>query len=144
MQTVDEAFATATGPRRIATMALTLFAAFALILAGVGIYGVVSYAVSERTREIGLRMALGAQQRQVRHLVVRQAMLPVAVGAAVGLAGAVALGRVMAGILFEVRGTDPLTITLVALLLGLVALAASYVPARRASRLDPLIALRAE
>ncbi|MGH7720117.1 MAG: ADOP family duplicated permease [Gemmatimonadaceae bacterium] len=144
VQTVDEAFATATGPRRVATMTLTLFAAFALVLAAVGIYGVVSYAVSERTREIGLRMALGAQQRQVRGLVVRQAMLPVAIGAAAGLVGAVALGRVMSGLLFEVRATDPLTIALVALLLGLVALAASYLPARRASRLDPLIALRAE
>jgi putative ABC transport system permease protein len=142
IQTVAEAFAAASGPRRAATMMLTTFATFALILAAVGIYGVVSYSVSERTREIGLRMALGAQRSQVRTFVVRQAMLPVLIGGALGLAGAIALGRVMAGILFEVSGNDPATIGVVALVLVLVALAASYVPARRASRLDPLAAIR--
>ena len=142
IQTVNEAFVSASGPRRAATMMLTMFAAFALILAAVGIYGVVSYSVSERTREIGLRMALGAQRSQVRTFVVRQAMLPVVIGGTVGLVGAITLGRVMSGMLFEVSGSDPATIGIVALVLALVALAASYVPARRASRLDPLVAIR--
>ncbi|HKG90903.1 MAG TPA: ABC transporter permease, partial [Gemmatimonadaceae bacterium] len=143
VQTVEEAFATAAGPRRAATLTLTLFGLFALALAAVGIYGVVSYAVSERTREIGVRIALGARAGQVRRLMVRQAMLPVALGAAAGSAGAVALGRAMGGILFEVRGSDPLTLGSAVALLGAVALAASYLPARRASRLDPVAALRA-
>ena len=142
IQTVEEAFAAASGPRRAATLMLTAFAAFALVLAAVGIYGVVSYSVSERTREIGLRMALGAQRGQVRQLVVRQAMLPVLIGGSLGLLGSVALGRVMSGILFEVSGSDPATIGVVALVLGAVALVASYLPARRASRLDPLVAIR--
>ena len=142
VQTVEEAFATAVGPRRAATLTLTLFGLFALALAAVGIYGVVSYAVSERTREIGVRIALGARTGQVRRLMVRQAMLPVALGAVAGVAGALALGRVMGGILFEVRGSDPLTLAAAVALLVTVALAASYVPARRASRLDPVAALR--
>ena len=131
-----------TAPRRIAAGVLSVFAAFALILAAVGIFSVVSFAVGERTREIGLRIALGAEGGSVRSLMVRQALVPVAVGGVVGLAGAMALGRVMTGLLFGVSGTDPITLVAVAALFGLVAVVASYVPALRASRLDPVQALR--
>jgi ABC-type antimicrobial peptide transport system permease subunit len=142
IQTVEEAFATSATPRRISTVALSLFAGFALILAAVGIYGVVAYSVGQRRREIGLRMALGAESRGVRRLVVRQALVPVAAGAAVGLAGALALGRMMASLLYQVSATDPVSILGVTVLLGGVAVLASYLPARRASRLDPMLALR--
>jgi putative ABC transport system permease protein len=142
VQTIEQAFAAATAPRRIATVALTVFAGFALLLAAIGIYGVVAHAVSVRTREIGVRMALGARGRQVLGMIVRQAMLPVVVGAVVGLLGAIAVGRLMTGLLYEIEGTDPLTIAVVAVLLGGVALLACWLPARRATRLDPLNAMR--
>jgi putative ABC transport system permease protein len=142
VQTIEQAFAAATAPRRIATVALTAFAGFALLLAAIGIYGVVAHAVNARTREIGVRMALGARGRQVLAMIVRQAMLPVAVGAVVGLAGAVAVGRLMGGLLYEIEGADPLTIVVVAAVLAGVALVASWLPARRASRLDPVYAMR--
>ena len=144
VRTVEEAFAAGTTPRRVATVALTGFACFALLLAALGIYGVVSYAVSERTREIGVRMALGAQGPDVRRMVVGQAMVPVVLGSIAGLVGAIVLGRVMSRMLFEIGGSDPLTIALVATLLILVALGASWVPALRASRLDPVIAMRTD
>lgn len=144
VRTVEEAFAAGTTTRRVATVALTGFACFALLLAALGIYGVVSYAVSERTREIGVRMALGAQGLDVRRMVVRQAMVPVVLGTVAGLAGAIALGRVMRRMLFEIGGSDPLTIGVVASLLILVALVASWLPALRASRLDPVIAMRTD
>ena len=133
-----------TAPRRIAAGVLSVFAGFALLLAAVGIFSVVSFAVGERTKEIGLRVALGAERGSVRSLMVRQALVPVALGAMLGLAGAIALGRVMTGLLFGVSGTDPITIVSVAAVFGLVAVFASYVPAFRASRLDPVQALRSE
>ena len=144
IQAVSDVLVRSTAPRRIAAGALSIFAAFALTLAAVGIFAVVSFAVGERTQEIGLRVALGAEGGQVRSLMIRQAMVPVALGATVGLAGAIALGRVMSGLLFGVSGTDPVTLASVALLFGAVALVASYVPALRASRLDPVQALRNE
>ncbi len=144
IRTVEEAFAASALTRRVSTNMLTLFGLFALILAGVGIYGVVAFAVSQRTREIGVRMALGAEGRSVRRLMVRQALVPVGLGAVAGLAGAVALGRVMSSLLFEVSGSDPATLVAVTVVLASIALLASYIPARRASRLDPVKALRYE
>lgn len=142
VQTIDDAFALLGAPRRLGTIVLGLFAMFALVLAAAGIYSVVSYGVGERTKEIGVRIALGAQSGTVRWLVVRQALFPVAVGGLIGLATAAALGRAMSNLLFEVSGTDPVTLGAVALTLLSVAIAASYVPAFRASRLDPTVALR--
>lgn len=140
--TVEDAFRDQTAPRRAGTVALAGFALFALVLAGAGIYSVVSFGVAARTREIGLRLALGAPAPAVRRLVVRQAMMPVAIGGAVGLAGALVLGRAMSGFLFEVSSTDPVTIGGVGLALAAFAIAASYLPAQRASGLDPVMALR--
>ena len=118
------------------------FAGFALLLAVAGIYSVVSYGVNQRTQEIGLRMTLGASRQSLRRLIVGQALVPVAVGAGVGLAVAVALGRVMSGLLFDVGAGDPLTLGGVILTLLASATLASYLPARRASALDPASTLR--
>ncbi len=144
IQTVDEAFALAAATRRATTLFLSIFAFFALALAAVGIYAVVSFTVNERTQEIGLRVALGADAGGVRRLVVRQALVPVLVGAAVGLGLAVPVGAALKGMLFEVAAVDPTTMGIVAVLLVGVAAAASWIPAWRASRLDPVEALRAE
>ncbi len=144
IQTVGEAYASASATRRATTLFLSLFAFFALALAAVGIYAVVSFTVSERTQEIGLRVALGADAGGVRRLVVRQALVPVVAGAAVGLGLAVPVGGALKGMLFEVAAVDPTTMALVALLLVGVAAAASFIPAWRASRLDPVEALRVE
>ena len=107
IQTIEEAFATLQAPRRVSTTMLTLFGLFALVLAAVGIYGVVAYAASQRTREIGVRIALGAERASVLRLVVRQALVPVAVGGVIGLAGAVVAGRFMASLLYGISGSDP-------------------------------------
>lgn len=144
IRTMKESYATAAFQRRIATVALSIFALFALLLAAVGIYGVVAYSVGQRTREIGLRMALGAGEAQVLGLVVRQALVPVVIGGVLGLAGALALGRVLSGLLFHVSATDPLTLGAVLGLFIAIGLLASYLPARRAGRLDPVEALSSE
>ena len=123
---------------------LGTFAALAFILASVGIYGVVSYSVAQRTREIGIRVALGARRRDVMGLVLKEAVRLTALGVGLGLVGAFAATRVLRSLLFEVKPTDPLTFICLSLLLALVALLASYIPARRATKVDPLIALRYE
>jgi len=141
-QPMREVVAKATRQPLLRTVMLGSFAVLALLLAALGVYGVVSQAVAQRTREIGIRMALGAGQRDVLKLVVRHGMLLTLLGVAAGLAGAFALTRWMTTLLFGVSPTDPLTFAVIALLLALVALLACWIPARRATRIDPLVALR--
>ena len=123
---------------------LATAAAVALALGVVGIYGVISYIVSQRTREIGVRMALGADGRDVRRMVLRQAGILASVGVGIGLVSAVGLTRLMSSLLYGVEATDPVTFGAVAIMLTAIALVSSYFPALRASRTDPLVALRFE
>ncbi|HEY3104228.1 MAG TPA: ABC transporter permease [Pyrinomonadaceae bacterium] len=131
-------------PSRVAAWTLGGFGVLALLLAAIGIYGVVSYSVAQRTREIGVRMALGAKEKDVLRLVLGEGLFVIAVGLAFGLLLAFAATRVIVGFLYGVGATDPLTFVCVPLLLGFVALVASYIPARRATKVDPLVALRYE
>jgi ABC-type antimicrobial peptide transport system permease subunit len=121
---------------------LASFAGLALLLAAIGTYGVLSYMVTERRREIGIRMALGAARSSVVALVMRQGLQAAGVGMALGIAGALAVSRLIAALLFEVRPTDPVTLVAVALTIGSVAVLACWFPAWRASRLDPSVVLR--
>lgn len=142
--TMDGVVAEANAQPRFEMMLLSIFAAVALVLAAVGIYGVISYSASRRTHEIGVRMSLGATRADVLMLVVRQGMWLAVAGSATGLAGALVLSRLMAGLLYGVKPTDPVTFAAVALGLGVVAMLACYIPARRAMRVDPMAALRYE
>jgi putative ABC transport system permease protein len=131
-------------PRRLSMIVLIAFAGLSLVLAAMGIYGVLAFSVEQRTHEIGVRMALGAQQGDVLRIIVREAVLLAAGGLVVGVAAALALGRLATSLLYGVTATDPLVLTGTAVLLALVAAAAAWFPARRATRVDPLEALRYE
>jgi putative ABC transport system permease protein len=144
VKTMDEVVSSSVAQRRLTMLLLTIFAATALLLAAVGIYGVIAYSVTQRTQEIGIRMALGAQHTDVLRMVVRQALLLAVAGIVIGGAGALLLTRLMEGLLFQVKPGDPLTFAVVSGVLAGVALLASYIPGRRATRVDPVIALRAE
>jgi predicted permease len=143
-QTLETIAATAVAGRRFTLWLVGFFALTAMALAAIGIYSVLSYLVAQRTHEIGLRMALGAQLGNVLKLVIRQGMTLVLLGIALGMAAAFALTRLIKGLLFEVSATDPLAFALAAALLALVALLACYIPAWRATKVDPMVALRHE
>jgi putative ABC transport system permease protein len=121
-----------------------VFAAIALALAAIGIYGIIAYAVTERTHEIGVRLALGAQRRDVMTMIVAQGMAMTAAGTVVGLVAALLVTRLMSSLLFGVSAADPITFTAITVLLAAVAFVACYIPARRATLVDPLVALRTE
>ena len=144
LHTLDDIVARSVSEPRFYVVLLGAFAGTALFLAALGIFGVMSYAVVQRSREIGIRVALGAHPAHLRRTVLGQALLLAVGGVAVGLLGAVGLSRAIAGLLFDLSPTDPTTLAGVALLLTAVALLASYLPARRATRVDPLTALRSE
>jgi putative ABC transport system permease protein len=141
---MDDVFSDSVARPRFQLVLLVVFAGIAVLLATIGVYGVVSYSVSQRTQEIGIRVALGAGSLDVSRLVLREGLLLGGIGVAVGLAAALASTRVLGSLLFEVTPTDPLTLGAVACLLLGVALAAAVIPARRATKVDPMVALRYE
>ncbi|MGH9498859.1 MAG: ABC transporter permease [Terriglobales bacterium] len=143
-ESMDEIISQSLGARRFSMILLGVFASLALLLAGVGIYGVIAYVVGERTREMGIRMALGAQRSDILWLILRQGGALAGAGVVVGIISSLGLARFMTDLLYGVRATDPLTFLAVAILLSLVALAACCVPALRAARVDPMVALRYE
>jgi ABC-type antimicrobial peptide transport system permease subunit len=144
VRAMEDRVATILWHQRAAGWLFAAFAVLALVLAASGLYAVLSYAVSQQTRELGVRIALGASRRDVIALVLSRTMLLVAGGLAAGLAGAVTIGRLIGGLLFGVAATDVWTFVAVPLLLAFVAAVAAYLPARRATRIDPLIALRSD
>jgi putative ABC transport system permease protein len=144
IRTMDEWVSNNAAQPRLNAALLGTFAGVALLIAAIGVYGVLACSVNQRTREIGLRMALGAQQGGVLRWIVGQGMLVAAAGIGIGLAGAFALSRLLASLLFGIQPRDPLTFTSVAVMLGVVAFSACLVPAVRASRVDPIVALRDE
>jgi putative ABC transport system permease protein len=141
---MDELLAGSLAQQRFNMLLLGIFALLALMLATIGIYGLTAYAIGQRTHEIGIRMALGAQRRDVLRLIVGEGATLVISGIVIGLLGGLALTRLMRSMLFEVKPADPATYVAVAFLLALVALLACYVPARRAARVEPMAALRQE
>src|SRR6202167_4151645 len=144
VRTMEKVRCAAVAMRRFNMTLLSIFAALALVLAAIGIYGVIAYSVTQRTHEIGVRMALGAKHGDVLRLVLRQGIVLTGFGVGLGIAGALALTRLLESYLYRVQPTDPIAFGSTALLLGAVAMLASYIPARRATRVDPLIALRHE
>jgi predicted permease len=144
LRSMEQLVGRAVAPQRFNMSLLGLFAALGLVLAAVGIYGVMAYGVSQRTHEIGLRMALGARGGDVVKMVVKRGMALAMIGIAIGLCASYALTRLMKTLLFDVSATDPLTFTVIALLLAIVALTACWIPARRAAKVDPMVALRTE
>ncbi|HEX3893333.1 MAG TPA: FtsX-like permease family protein, partial [Terracidiphilus sp.] len=141
-QTLPDVVSDSLAQRRFSMDMVLLFALTALLLAGIGVYGTISYIVSERTRDIGIRIALGAQRKTILRMVLSQGLALALVGAAAGLVGALITTHMMAGLLYGVSPSDPLTFISLTLVLVLVALAACYVPARSAMRVDPIVALR--
>jgi putative ABC transport system permease protein len=144
VKTLNEYLSASVAAPRFSSTLLSIFAAVALVLTVVGLYGVMSYSVAQRTNEIGIRLALGAQARDVVMMIVKQGTKLILIGLAIGLLGAFALTRLVASLLFGVTAKDPFTFAAVALLLALVALLACYVPAWRATKVDPMEALRCE
>jgi predicted permease len=144
IRTMDQVISESTARQNFNMLLLTIFAGLALLLAAIGIYGLMSYTVEQRTQEIGIRMALGADRSDMLKLVVRQGMLLTGVGVIVGLAASFGLNRLLANLLFGVKATDPVSYAAVAVILVSVALLACYIPARRATKIDPLVALRYE
>jgi len=144
VEPVDTQITQSVATPRFQTALVTLFGCIALVLAAVGLYGLIAYQVQQRTREIGIRVALGAQQGEIALLVVKQGLSLALLGIAIGIGVALGVTRFIAAALFSISATDPRVFAAVAAMLTLVALAASYIPARRASRVDPAVALRYE
>ena len=144
LRTLQQLVDKSVSSRRFVVLMLGGFALFALVLASLGIYGLISYSVTQRTQEIGIRMALGASARDVQTRIVMQTLGLSAIGMTIGVVGSLALTRSLSGLLFGITATDPATFAAMLLVLGIVAGLAGYVPARRASRIDPLVALRTE
>jgi predicted permease len=144
IMTMDELIADSVSPQRFSTLLLSIFASLALVLSAVGVYGVMVYAVTQRTREIGIRMALGAQRRDIWSQILWQGTKLAFAGVVIGLAGALALTRLLSTLLYGIQPTDPLTFAGVSVLLTIVVIAACYIRARRAMRVDPMVALRYE
>jgi putative ABC transport system permease protein len=144
ISTMDQLIVNSVSTRRITLILLGLFSTLALVLAAIGIYGVISYSVAQRTHEIGIRMALGAQKTDVMRMVLAQGARIAGAGVVIGLAASFGLTRLLANLLFSVSAADPLTFAAVSLALILVAMLACYIPARRTLRVDPMVALRYE
>jgi putative ABC transport system permease protein len=142
--TMDELLARSTEERRFSLLLLGTFATIALIMAGIGIYGMISFSTKQRSHEIGVRLALGASRRGILRMVVGEGMLLTLLGVVIGLLGAAVLTRSLQALLFDTRAVDPLTFGAVSALLIAIAFIASYVPAHRATKVDPVMALRAE
>jgi putative ABC transport system permease protein len=144
VKTLDQIKAETMATNRLRSLLLTVFAAIAVLLAAIGIYGVISYSVEQRTHEIGIRAALGASRKDLLRLILRSGMLMAGIGLVLGFGGALGLTRLLANLLFGVGVRDPMTLGAVAALLTMVALLACYLPARRATKVDPMVALRYE
>ena len=143
-KSLDEQISGTVASQRFAMILLSIFAALALVLSAIGVYGVISYLVSQRTREIGVRVALGAQRSDVLRLILGDGARLTFLGAAIGLAASLGLTRLLAKMLFGVRASDPVTLIVVTVILSAVAFLACYIPALRATRVDPMVALRYE